>query len=53
MPRVLERLPMLFFAGDQDFICNYMGVESMIHNLEWNGEKGLGVRLRFNQACAA
>ena len=34
---------MLVFAGDQDFICNYMGLESMIKSMTWNGEKGLGV----------
>lgn len=33
----------MLFAGDQDFICNYMGIESLIQNMEWNGEKGLGV----------
>jgi carboxypeptidase D len=43
MPRVLEKIPMLLFAGDQDFICNYVGIESMIQALTWNGETGLGV----------
>ena len=43
LPAVLERIPVLLFAGDQDFICNYMGIESMIKSLTWNGETGLGV----------
>lgn len=43
LPTVLERIPVLLFAGDQDFICNYMGIESTIKSLTWNGEKGLGV----------
>ncbi|KAJ7784094.1 Alpha/Beta hydrolase protein [Mycena metata] len=42
LPKVLERIPVLIFAGDQDLICNYVGLESMIQAMEWNGEKGLG-----------
>ncbi|OAX43364.1 carboxypeptidase KEX1 [Rhizopogon vinicolor AM-OR11-026] len=42
LPAVLERIPVLLFAGDQDFICNYMGIESMIKSLTWNGDTGLG-----------
>lgn len=34
---------MLLFAGDQDFICNYVGIESMIQAMSWNGGTGLGV----------
>jgi carboxypeptidase D len=43
LPKVLARVPVLLFAGDQDFICNYVGIESMVHEMEWNGAKGLGV----------
>ncbi|EGO27752.1 carboxypeptidase KEX1 [Serpula lacrymans var. lacrymans S7.9] len=43
LPNVLEKIPVLLFAGDQDFICNYMGIESMIKTMNWNGETGLGV----------
>ncbi|KAJ7167745.1 Alpha/Beta hydrolase protein [Mycena filopes] len=42
LPKVLERIPVLIFAGDQDLICNYVGLESMIQAMEWNGAKGLG-----------
>lgn len=42
LPSVLEKIPILLFAGDKDFICNYMGIETMIKSLTWNGEKGLG-----------
>jgi len=42
LPRVLSKVSLLIYAGDQDFICNYMGIESMIQNMEWNGGKGLG-----------
>ncbi|KAJ3555877.1 hypothetical protein NM688_g2335 [Phlebia brevispora] len=42
IPRVLERIPLLLFAGDQDLICNYMGIETMIQSMSWNGGTGLG-----------
>ncbi|KAF5371322.1 hypothetical protein D9758_004167 [Tetrapyrgos nigripes] len=42
IPHVLERIPMLIFAGDQDLICNYVGLEAMIKSMTWNGETGLG-----------
>lgn len=40
LPRLLERVPTLLFSGDQDLICNHLGTEEMIHNMEWNGAKG-------------
>ncbi|KAI0797108.1 alpha/beta-hydrolase [Abortiporus biennis] len=42
LPRVLENIPVLLFAGDQDLICNYMGIESMVQSMTWNGATGLG-----------
>ncbi|KAF8204768.1 pheromone-processing carboxypeptidase KEX1 [Pholiota molesta] len=42
MPRVLSKIPVLIFAGDQDLICNYIGLENMIKALTWNGQTGLG-----------
>ena len=27
LPRLLERLEILFFNGDRDWICNYVGVQ--------------------------
>ena len=30
-------------SGDQDIICNYMGTEAMINNMEWNDYKGFQV----------
>jgi len=42
LPRLLERIPVLLFAGDQDLICNYLGQESLIQSLTWNGGTGLG-----------
>ena len=43
LPRVVEKIPVMLFVGDQDLICNYVGVESMIQSMTWNGETGLGV----------
>lgn len=45
LPRLLEKIPVLLFAGDQDLICNYVGQESIIQALTWNGGTGLGVRI--------
>lgn len=42
LPELLEKIPVLLFAGDQDLICNYVGLEAMINELTWNGAKGLG-----------
>jgi len=43
LPRLLRKIPVLIFAGDQDLICNYMGLEAMMQSLTWNGETGFGV----------
>ncbi|KAI5893580.1 alpha/beta-hydrolase [Schizophyllum commune H4-8] len=42
LPKVLERIPVLLFAGDQDYICNYVGLENMIQAMSWNDGTGLG-----------
>ncbi|PPQ63138.1 hypothetical protein CVT24_005778 [Panaeolus cyanescens] len=42
LPRILEKIKVLIFAGDQDLICNYIGLEKMIKNLKWGGQTGLG-----------
>ncbi|GJJ07331.1 hypothetical protein Clacol_001532 [Clathrus columnatus] len=41
-PKLLERIKVLLFIGDQDLICNSLGVEWTINALEWNGQAGLG-----------
>lgn len=40
LPKILEKIPTVLFSGDQDFICNHLGTEEIIHNMEWNGGKG-------------
>ncbi|TFK22357.1 pheromone-processing carboxypeptidase KEX1 [Coprinopsis marcescibilis] len=42
LPKVLQKIPVLIFAGDQDLICNYAGLERMMRTMTWNGETGLG-----------
>ena len=40
LPNLLQHMPILLFSGDQDLICNHLGTEELIHNMEWNGGKG-------------
>lgn len=40
LPKLLEHMPIVLFSGDQDLICNHVGTEELIHNMEWNGGKG-------------
>ena len=40
LPKILETVPVVLFSGDQDIICNHIGTEELIHNMEWNGGKG-------------
>ena len=41
LPNVIERgVRTILFSGDQDLICNHIGTEEVIHNMEWNGGKG-------------
>lgn len=39
-PYILEHVEVLLFWGTNDIICNYMGGEIAIGNLEWGGSKG-------------
>ncbi|WWD20051.1 hypothetical protein CI109_104524 [Kwoniella shandongensis] len=43
IPGILEAgVPVLMFAGAEDLICNYKGIERIIEHLSWGGETGLG-----------
>lgn len=33
---------MLFFAGDADLMCNWMGIQDTITNMTWKGAQGFG-----------
>ncbi|KAG0136652.1 pheromone-processing carboxypeptidase KEX1 [Tuber indicum] len=40
LPDLLKEMPILLFSGNKDLICNHIGTEELIHNMEWNGGKG-------------
>ncbi|WRT69408.1 uncharacterized protein IL334_006393 [Kwoniella shivajii] len=43
IPGILEKgVPVLMFAGMEDLICNYKGVENIVNNLVWEGQQGIG-----------
>lgn len=43
LPDILQRgVQVLMFAGAEDLICNYKGIERMIEHLDWSGEIGFG-----------
>ena len=44
IPGILEAgVPVMMFAGAEDLICNYKGIERMIENMERSGQIGFGV----------
>ncbi|OBR13777.1 Serine carboxypeptidase [Colletotrichum higginsianum IMI 349063] len=44
VPKLLEKIPVLIYAGDADYICNWLGNRAWTEALEWPGQKG------FNKA---
>lgn len=39
VPKILEEIPVLIYAGDADFICNWLGNQAWTEALEWPGQK--------------
>jgi len=39
VPGILEQIPILIYAGDADFICNWLGNKAWTEALEWPGQK--------------
>ena len=39
VPGILEKIPVLIYAGDADFICNWLGNYAWSDALEWPGHK--------------
>ncbi|OBA20680.1 alpha/beta-hydrolase, partial [Metschnikowia bicuspidata var. bicuspidata NRRL YB-4993] len=37
---LLDQVRIVLFHGNRDVICNYMGAELMLQNLEWDGHRG-------------
>ncbi|KAI1462695.1 alpha/beta-hydrolase [Annulohypoxylon moriforme] len=40
LPDLLKEVNILLFSGAEDLICNHLGTESFISNMQWNGGKG-------------
>ncbi|KAH7407863.1 pheromone-processing carboxypeptidase kex1 [Cadophora sp. MPI-SDFR-AT-0126] len=40
LPELLKEVPTVLFSGAEDLICNHIGTEELISNMEWNGGKG-------------
>lgn len=40
LPDILAEVPVLLFSGAEDLICNHLGTEALIGNMNWNGGKG-------------
>lgn len=40
LPDLLKEMDVLLFSGAEDLICNHLGTEAFIGNMEWNGGKG-------------
>ena len=39
VPGIIEQIPVLIYAGDADFICNWLGNHAWTEALEWPGQK--------------
>lgn len=39
VPDLLDQIPVLIYAGDADFICNWLGNRAWTEALEWKGKK--------------
>ncbi|KAH8893249.1 alpha/beta-hydrolase [Thozetella sp. PMI_491] len=43
LPEIIKEVPTVLFSGAEDLICNHLGTEALIGNMEWNGGKGFEV----------
>ncbi|CAF1339708.1 unnamed protein product [Adineta ricciae] len=40
LPDLLRQIPILIYASEYDFICNYFGTENMLNRMQWNERIG-------------
>ncbi|KAI5868098.1 Alpha/Beta hydrolase protein [Durotheca rogersii] len=40
VPDIIKQIPVLVYAGDADYICNWLGNKAWSEALEWSGKKG-------------
>lgn len=43
IPALVKKLKVMIYAGDQDYMCNSLGLNRSISEMEWNGQRGFGV----------
>ncbi|KAA1097508.1 hypothetical protein PGT21_009210 [Puccinia graminis f. sp. tritici] len=43
LPALVKKLKVIVYVGDQDYMCNSLGLNRSISEMEWNGQKGWGV----------
>ncbi|KAI0601492.1 Alpha/Beta hydrolase protein [Biscogniauxia sp. FL1348] len=43
LPDLLKETNVLLFSGAEDMICNHLGTEAFIGNMQWNGGKGFEI----------
>lgn len=43
LPDLLKEVEVLLFSGAEDLICNHIGTEELISNMQWNGGKGFEI----------
>lgn len=48
LPGLLAEMRIILYSGDQDLICNHLGTEELINNLEFNDGKGMEVSPGFS-----
>ncbi|CAH7689852.1 serine carboxypeptidase-domain-containing protein, partial [Phakopsora pachyrhizi] len=42
IPNLVSKIKVLFYAGDQDYMCNALGINRSISIMSWNGQTGWG-----------
>lgn len=50
LPKLLETIPILLYAGENDLMCAGIGIENMIERMSWNGAVGFVCFLHFPSA---
>jgi carboxypeptidase D len=43
LPDLIAEVPTILFSGAEDLICNHIGTEELISNMNWNGGKGFEI----------
>ncbi|KAJ1819859.1 Cell death protease, partial [Coemansia sp. RSA 2599] len=49
LPSVLDNVPVLFFVGQADYLCNHIGIEWTIGNMTWAGTTGFSAEAKRSE----